>query len=199
MMERPQADRTSGWLAELDAAAATLDALRSSIGLLEQIADVLATSLRAGGTIYTCGNGGSALEAEHFAAELVGHFGRDRAPLRCTALPSGAGLLTALANDYDFRFVFSRQLEAFGGPRDALLAFTTSGTSPNVVEAVRTARSIGMPTIALTGSGGGLMPSLADHVLVLPGANTQRAREAHLLVVHLLAGYLDGALPEAPA
>lgn len=198
-MERSQAGPSAGWLAELDDAMATLDALRASMPLLEQIAEVLAASLRAGGTVYTCGNGGSALEAEHFAAELVGHFGRERAALRCTALPSGAGLLTALANDYDFRFVFSRQLEGFGGPRDVLLAFTTSGTSPNVVEAVRTARALGMRTVALTGGSGGLMPSMADLTLVLPGTNTQRAQEAHLVLVHLLAGYLDEAFAEGTA
>lgn len=187
------------WLGELEDAARTLDAVRSSLPLIGQMADVLAGALRSGGTIYTCGNGGSALEAEHFAAELVGHFGRERAPLRCVALPSGAGLLTALANDYDFRFVFSRQLEAFGTPRDVLLAFSTSGTSPNVVEAVRAARTNGMRTIALAGGNGGLMPSLADLVLTLPDANTQRAQEAHLVLVHLLAGYLDDALAGEPA
>jgi D-sedoheptulose 7-phosphate isomerase len=188
-----------GWLGELDDAGRTLDAVRLSLPLISQVADALADALRAGGTIYTCGNGGSALEAEHFAAELVGHFGRDRAPLRCVALPSGAGLLTALANDYDFRFVFSRQLEGFGMPRDVLLAFSTSGTSPNIVEAVRAARTRGMRTIAFTGGNGGLMPSLADLVVTLTGANTQRAQEAHLLLVHLLAGYLDDALAGDPA
>ena len=187
------------WLGELDDAARALDEVRSSLPLIGQIAEMLTSVLRAGGTIFTCGNGGSALEAEHFAAELVGHFGRERAPLRCIALPAGAGLLTALANDFDFRFVFSRQLEGLGTSRDALLAFTTSGTSPNVVEAVRAARSLGMRTIALTGGSGGLMPSLADLVLTFPHANTQRAQEAHLLLVHLLAGHLDETFAEEPA
>lgn len=187
------------WLGELDDAARTLEVLRASLPLIEQIATTLADALRAGGTVYACGNGGSALEAEHFAAELVGHFGRERGALRCVALPGGAGLLTALANDYDFRFVFSRQLEGFGRPGDVLLAFTTSGTSPNVVEAVRAARALGMGTIALTGGNGGLMPSMADLTLVLPGANTQRAQEAHLVLVHLLAGHLDEAFAEGTA
>lgn len=186
------------WQTELDDAARTLDAIRSLLPAVEEIASLLAGALRSGGTIYTCGNGGSALEAEHFAAELVGHFDRDRAALRCIALPAGSGLITALANDYDFRFVFSRQLEAFGTPGDVLLAFSTSGTSPNVVEAVRTARAIGMRSIALSGATGGLLPSLADHVVLLPDANTQRAQEGHLLLVHLLAGYLDEALATEP-
>ena len=198
-MNPQQAAFRARWLSELDDAARTLDAVRSSLTLIDEMAEVLAAALHSGGTIYTCGNGGSALEAEHFAAELVGHFGRKRGPLRCIALPAGAGLMTALANDYDFRFVFSRQLEGFGTPRDVLLAFSTSGTSPNIVEAVRAARSLGMRTIALTGGNGGLMPSLADLVLVLPQANTQRAQEAHLVLVHLLAGYLDEALDAEPA
>jgi D-sedoheptulose 7-phosphate isomerase len=198
-MNTRQAALQARWLGELDDVARTIDALRSSLPLIERMALLLADVLRAGGTIYTCGNGGSALEAEHFAAELVGHFDRDRGALRCVALPSGAGLLTALANDYDFRSVFSRQVEGFGTPRDALLAFSTSGTSPNVVEAVRAARSIGMRSIALTGRDGGLMPSEADLVLVLPDASTQRAQEAHLVLVHLLAGYLDEPLEDDPA
>ncbi len=197
-MSAEAASFRSSWISELDEAARTLDALRSRLDQVEEIAAILASVLRSGGTIFACGNGGSALEAQHFAAELLGHYRRDRSALKCMVLSAGAGVLTAIANDYEFRLVFARQLEGLATSRDALLAFTTSGKSPNVVEAVRTARSIGMRTIAFTGSDGGMMPGLAERVLTIPAADTQRAQEAHLLLVHLIAGYLDDTFGGEP-
>jgi D-sedoheptulose 7-phosphate isomerase len=186
-------DVKTGWNDELDSAEQVLATVRAALSEVDEISQLLVQTLRSGGTIFACGNGGSALEAQHFAAELVGHFRRERAPLRCVALSADTGVITALANDYDYREVFARQLLGLAKPGDALLAFSTSGTSPNVVEAVRAARTIGMRSIALTGGDGGIMPNLADRVLVIRGADTQRAQEAHLLLVHLIAESIDAA------
>jgi D-sedoheptulose 7-phosphate isomerase len=189
-------DAAAGWTGELDAAARALETVRASLPEIEAACQFLVEVLRSGGTIFACGNGGSALEAQHLAAELVGHFRRDRDPLSCVALSADSGVMTAVANDYDYRQVFARQLTAHGKASDALVAFSTSGTSPNVVEAVHAARTIGMRTVVLTGSTGGVLATQADRALVIRGADTQRAQEAHLLLVHLMAEYIDAALAD---
>jgi len=171
------------------------DFFRTRSGVLEAAAEAIARSVRAGGKVLVFGNGGSAAEAQHFAAELVnGMEHRDRPPIPAIALTTDTSLLTAIGNDRGFVLVFSRQVEALGRPGDVAVALTTSGTSPNVVEALKTARAKGLATIALTGQGGGEVAPLADFLLDVPSRSTPRVQEAHLFILHLLAGRLEESL-----
>jgi D-sedoheptulose 7-phosphate isomerase len=184
-------DIGSRWLLELDQAASAVEAIRGSLDQVERVADVLVGVLRQGGCVFACGNGGSALAAQHFAAELVAHFRRDRPPLRGLALTADPGVLTAIANDFEYDAVFSRQVQALGTVRDALLAFSTSGTSPNVLGAVRAAREIGMVTVGFCGGDGGELGRLTDHTLVIPIAETARVQEGNLTLIHLICEHID--------
>ena len=171
------------------------DFFRTRSGVLEAAAEAIARSVRAGGKVLVFGNGGSAAEAQHFAAELVnGMEHRDRPPIPAIALTTDTSSLTAIGNDRGFVLVFSRQVEALGRPGDVAVALTTSGTSPNVVEALKTARAKGLATIALTGQGGGEVAPLADFLLDVPSRSTPRVQEAHLFILHLLAGRLEESL-----
>jgi D-sedoheptulose 7-phosphate isomerase len=171
------------------------DFFRTRSGILEAAAGAIAASVRAGGKILLFGNGGSAAEAQHFAAEFVnGMEHRGRPPIPAIALTTDTSLLTAIGNDRGFVLVFSRQVEALGRPGDVAVALTTSGTSPNVVEALKTARAKGLATIALTGQGGGEVAPLADFLLDVPSRSTPRVQEAHLFILHLLAGRLEESL-----
>ena len=161
-------------------------------GLINAVAEAIAASVRAGGKVLVFGNGGSAAEAQHFAAELVnGMEHRDRPPIPAIALTTDTSLLTAIGNDRGFVLVFSRQVEALGRPGDVAVALTTSGTSPNVVEALKTARAKGLLTVGLTGERGGEVVPLADHLLDVPSRSTPRVQEAHLFILHLLAEELE--------
>jgi len=161
-------------------------------GILEAAAEAIARSVRAGGKVLLFGNGGSAAEAQHFAAELVnGMRHKDRPPIPAVALTTDTSSLTAIGNDRGFALVFARQVEALGRPGDVALALTTSGTSPNVVEALKTARAKGLVTVGLTGEGGGAVAPLADHLLDVPSRSTPRVQEAHLFILHLLAEELE--------
>jgi len=168
------------------------DFLRTRSGVLEAVAEAIARSVRAGGKVLLFGNGGSAAEAQHFAAELVnGMQDRGRPPIPAIALTTDTSSLTAIGNDRGFALVFSRQVEALGRPGDVAFALTTSGTSPNVVEALKTARAKGLVTAGLTGEGGGEVAPLADHLLDVPSRSTPRVQEAHLFILHLLAERLE--------
>ena len=164
-------------------------------GVLDAAAEAIARSVRSGGKLLLFGNGGSAAEAQHFAAELVnGMRHKDRPPIPALALTTDTSSLTAIGNDRGFALVFARQVEALGRPGDVALALTTSGTSPNVVEALKTARGKGLVTVSLTGEGGGEVAPLADHLLDVPSRSTPRVQEAHLVILHLLAGLLEESL-----
>jgi len=154
------------------------------------IADALASNRK----LLIAGNGGSAADAQHLAAELVGRFRRERRPAPAIALVDNPASVTAIANDYDFAAVFSRQLEALGNPGDILLAISTSGNSANVVEAVRSATSNGIRTIALTGGDGGHLAGLADLVIAVDSPQTARVQEIHLSVIHALCEIIDASL-----
>ena len=157
----------------------------------------MAASLRAGGKILACGNGGSAADAQHFAAELVNRFERERPPLAGIALTTDSSTLTSIANDYSYDQVFEKQLRALGRKGDVLLAISTSGNSANVVAAMRAARELGVREVALTGRGGGKM---AEHLapgdvhVCVPHARTMRIQEVHLLVLHCLCDGIDTQL-----
>ena len=152
---------------------------------IERMARVLSATLVAGRTVFFCGNGGSAAEAQHFAAELVVRFVRDRGALPAVALGTDGSVLTAVGNDYGFDRVFARQIEALGRRGDLLVAMTTSGRSPNVLEAVRAARGRGMNVVGMTGEAGRAFARRCDVALVVPSRETARIQEVHLLVGHI--------------
>ena len=161
-------------------------------GIFEAAGEAIARSVRAGGKVLVFGNGGSAAEAQHFAAELVnGMQHRGRPPIPAIALTTDTSSLTAIGNDRGFALVFSRQVEALGRPGDVAIALTTSGTSPNVVEALKTSRAKGLVTIAFTGEGGGAVAPFSDYLLDVPSRSTPRVQEAHLFILHLLAERLE--------
>jgi D-sedoheptulose 7-phosphate isomerase len=163
---------------------------------LPAAARVLAASLGAGRKVLFCGNGGSAADAQHAAAELVGRFARERRAWPALALTGDTSVLTAVANDYGFDRVFARQVEAYGGAGDALVAISTSGASPNVLRAVEAARSLGLATIGLTGGAGGALGGLVDVHLVAPSASTPRVQEAHAVLLHALCDLVERTLVE---
>jgi D-sedoheptulose 7-phosphate isomerase len=155
------------------------------------LAQRTAESLRAGRQILFCGNGGSAADAQHLAAEFVGRFLLERRPLPAQALAANTSALTAIANDFGFESVFSRQVEAFGSPGDILIAISTSGNSPNILRAAESARRIGLYTAGLTGAGGGLLKDCVDLLLAVPSSETQRIQEAHILLGHIYCSLVE--------
>ena len=165
--------------------------------LAKPIADAVGTLLgciTAGGKVLTCGNGGSAGDAQHFAAEFVGRFERERPGLAAISLTTDTSILTAVANDYDFNQVFSKQVQAIGAPGDVLLAISTSGNSANVLAAVAAAHAKEMAVIALTGRNGGKLRELlteTDVHICVPHERTARIQEVHLLVIHCLCDAVD--------
>jgi D-sedoheptulose 7-phosphate isomerase len=162
--------------------------------VLEAAAAAVMASLAAGGQVLVFGNGGSAAEAQHFAAELVNGLSRRDAPaLPAVALAADASCLTAIGNDRGFAAVFSRQIEALGRRGDVALALTTSGASPDVVAALGAARAAGLVTVALTGEEGGETAPLADFLLDVPSCSTARIQEAHLFILHALAKRVEEA------
>jgi D-sedoheptulose 7-phosphate isomerase len=167
------------------------------VGPLAQAVDLMTGSLMNGGKILACGNGGSAADAQHFAAELVNRFEMERPPLAAIALTTDSSTLTSIANDYHYDQVFSKQVAALGHPGDVLLAISTSGNSPNVIEAMRVAREREMHVVALTGKGGGQMAELLgpdDVHLCVPAERTARIQEVHLLALHCLCDGIDSLL-----
>jgi len=167
-------------------------------GRIEEAARLIIASYKADGGLYAFGNGGSAADAQHIVAELVGRFLIERKALRAQALTTDTSILTSVANDYDFEMIFSRQLEACGRPGDIALAISTSGNSPNVLAGLQTARNIGMKTIALTGPGGGQCAKFADILLDVgdPGTPTPRVQEAHIVIYHVLCELVEAAMAE---
>lgn len=153
--------------------------------------------LRAGGKVMACGNGGSAADAQHFAAELIGRFERERAELAAIALTTDTSILTAVANDYSYDEVFSKQVRGLGKPGDILLGISTSGNSKNVVKAIEAAKKNGIKVIALTGNGGGKIADLLDQEdihLCAPSNRTARIQETHLVLLHGLCDGVDHLL-----
>jgi D-sedoheptulose 7-phosphate isomerase len=161
-----------------------------------EISEVLADCIKNGGKLLLCGNGGSAADAQHFAGELVVRLSSDytRSALPAITLSSNDYVLTACANDFGFEQIFSRQIEALGKPEDVLLCISTSGNSPNLIEAVKKAKEKKMKTIGLLGKDGGKMAKLADFSLVVPSQRTQRIQEVHITICHILTSLIEKAL-----
>lgn len=170
---------------------AALGALKAPIA---QAIDLMAACLKASGKILSCGNGGSAGDAQHFSAELLNRFEMERPPLAAVALSTDSSTLTSIANDYSYEQVFEKQVRALGRRGDVLLAISTSGNSPNVLAAVKAARELGMAVVALTGRNGGRTPALlgpGDAHVCVPHDRTARIQEVHLLVLHCLCDGID--------
>ncbi len=154
---------------------------------MEQISRLLLSALKCGKKIMVCGNGGSAADAQHFAAEFVGRFEKERRSLPAIALTTDTSALTAIANDYSFDVIFSRQIEGLGNEGDVLIAISTSGNSRNIIEAVQTARAKKINTIALTGKDGGKIKDLADCVFIAKSEKTAHIQEAHIFLLHAVS------------
>jgi len=174
------------------------EALLEQAEVIAAMARAVAEALRHGGALLAFGNGGSAADAQHIAAELSGRFEKERPPLSAEALTVNSSALTAIGNDYGFERIFARQLEGRARPRDIALGISTSGNSANVVEALRVARRMGLITLGMTGASGGRMEEekLCDHLLKVPSDDTARIQEAHILAGHILCAWLEGELED---
>ena len=161
-------------------------------GSIEKASELMTSCLRNGGRILTCGNGGSAADAQHFACELVGRFLLDTPPYAALALTTDPSVQTAIGNDYGYDAAFERQVRAFGKADDILLGISTSGNSANVLKASEAAKAIGMKVVSLTGGGGGKLQALADIALdVSVSSHTPRVQEGHLMIVHALCEQIE--------
>ena len=161
-----------------------------------EAADLIIMCLRAGGKLLFFGNGGSAADAQHLAAEFIGRFVRERAGLPAIALTTDSSILTAVGNDYGFDQIFARQVQALGRPGDVAIAISTSGNSPNIIEAVKAARKGYLKTIGLSGKDGGLLAKEADLVITVASTTTARIQECHIAVGHLLCELTEEALAQ---
>ena len=180
-----------------DSAQTKLDAEYILAPAISHAVEALVECLRAGGKVLSCGNGGSAADAQHFSSELLNRFERERPGLPAMALTTDSSTLTSIANDYHYDEIFSKQVTALGHPDDILLAISTSGKSPNVVRAVQAAHARGMRVVALTGSDGGPMGTAMkerDVEIRVPATSTARIQEVHLLVIHCLCDQIDDIL-----
>ena len=167
------------------------------IGAAQLIADaarLIIATMRNGGKLIVFGNGGSAADAQHLSAELVGRYRQDRKAFPAIALTTDSSALTSISNDYGFDAIFSRQLEAIGKPGDVVVAISTSGNSPNVLNALAAAKKLGISSIGLTGKSGGKLRSSVEVCLSVPSDSTPRIQEAHGLVIHILSGLIESAL-----
>ena len=182
---------------QLEASLQVLQGLSEQAALIEAIAARVCESVVQGRLLLTCGNGGSATDAQHLAEELIGRYRANRRALPAVALTADSSVLTCIGNDFGYEAVFARQIEGLGKPGDLLVCFSTSGNSPNIVAALRAARAHGLGTIALLGKDGGTARDMADLALVVPAADTARIQEAHLQALHYICEVVEVALERA--
>jgi len=180
----------------VDSAAALEASAKRLAPDIARAALMTASCIGKGGKILACGNGGSAADAQHFAAELVGRFLADRDPYAAVALSTDTSIMTSLSNDYGFESIFERQVAALGRKNDILLAISTSGNSPNVIRALKAAKRKGMKTVGLTGKGGGKMANLVDILLDADSTATPRIQETHGFVIHAICDIVERTLSE---
>lgn len=189
MRERIQAEvaDTQRLMLAMSESSALLDCVASA-------ATICIEALQNGGKILLAGNGGSAADAQHIAGELVSRFAFDRPGLPAIALTTDTSILTAIGNDYGYEELFARQIQALGRPGDVLIAYSTSGSSPNIIRALETAATAGLRTVGLTGSRKGRMVELCDLCLEVPSPNTPKIQEGHLVIGHVLCGLIEDAM-----
>ena len=181
------------FIQRLEGSLVAIASLRAQLGELAKIAERIIQRIHAGGTLYTAGNGGSAAQALHLAEELIGRYRSNRPPLPAVCLSADATALTCIANDFGFDQVFARQCEALITDRDVLIVFSTSGQSPNIVNALHAAKSRGAVTIGLLGKGGGACVALCDHSITIaaPCTDSAQIQEAHQVILHLICEALE--------
>lgn len=168
--------------------------LHTSIGEIKQIADLMIECLRKGGKVILFGNGGSASDSQHIAAELIGRFKKDRTAMAAIALTTNSSVLTSLANDYGYEVVFAKQIEALGQKNDIVIGISTSGKAKNVAMGIKQAKKNGLKTIALSGGDGGEIAKLADVSLIVSSSITARIQEAHITIGHIICELVEESL-----
>jgi len=166
-------------------------ALKPLFPLISNVGIAMQNSIKAGGKILLMGNGGSAADSQHLAAEIVGRFKKERKGMPAIALTTDTSILTSVGNDYGYDYIFSRQIEALCRPEDVVIGITTSGNSANVVNAIKAAQEIGATTVGLTGGTGGKLTAICEHNLIMPSNVTARVQEAHIFVGHCLCEILE--------
>lgn len=182
---------------ELDKTLSVVSAIRADTALhaqIQQVVEQIVSSLRSGGKVLVAGNGGSAADAQHFAGEFVSRFNYDRPGLPAIALTTDTSILTAIGNDYGYERLFERQVQALGQKGDVFLGISTSGNSPNVVAALRQARSMGLFTVGMTGQSGGAMKELCDVCLRMPSTETPKVQEGHIAIEHIICGLVEATI-----
>ena len=177
--------------AELDAHLRLVEQIGDQVAQVGRLAGELCRRFEAGGVLYTMGNGGSAADAQHLTAEMVGRYRRERRPLPAVTLSVDPSVVTCVANDYGYEHVFRRQVEALVRPADVVVAFSTSGRSPSILAAVSEARRRGAYTAVLTGAGHEVPPGDVDELVVVPSTSTARIQEVHLLLLHVVSEQVD--------
>jgi D-sedoheptulose 7-phosphate isomerase len=187
-----------GQMAETQAVMAAMAADAKLVQTLEDVAQVCVKALGQRGKLLFMGNGGSAADSQHLAGELVSRFAYDRPGLSAVALTVDTSILTAIGNDYGYESLFSRQVEALGQPGDVLFGFTTSGKSPNILKALRTAREMGLVTVGMTGNRGEAITKLVDHCVEIPSACTPNIQEGHIVVGHIICGLIEASIFPKP-
>lgn len=171
-----------------------LDSIADLDGSIEKVADLLIQCLENSGTIFWCGNGGSASDSQHLAGELVGRFVGERRPLKSIALTADSAVMTCIVNDYGYKHIFSRQIEGLGVRGDVLVGISTSGNSKNVIHAFEVAKKKGMSTIGLLGKGGGKSSAIVNQSIIVPSKSTARVQEMHILIGHILCDLIEEGL-----
>lgn len=160
---------------------------------IQKVCDTITACICNGGTVYLAGNGGSASDAQHIAAELVGRFYKERKGLSAEALSTNTSILTAIGNDYGYDAIFARQIEARGKKGDVFIGFSTSGNSPNIIKAIEECKKTGIIVIGMTGVSGGSMNELCDICLKMPSKDTPRIQESHIMIGHILCEFVEAA------
>lgn len=174
-------------------ATATMRRTSEKVVEIQAVAERVLQIIREGGTIYICGNGGSASDAQHIAAELIGRFKSNRRSLPSVCLNTDTSAITAIANDFGYEEVFARQLEGLASTKDFLLAISTSGNSKNIVEVLKRAKLLGVESLLLTGGTGGIANGLADHVLIVDSVDTCHIQESHIAIGQAICGFVENA------
>lgn len=178
----------------LEESAGIKKALLKQAPLIDKIAKETVSLLKKGGKAVIFGNGGSASDSQHMAAELVGRFNKEKRPVPAIALTANTSILTAIGNDYGYEYSFSKQIEAIGKKGDIAFAISTSGNAKNVTEAVLVAKKIKIKTVGLSGKGGGQLSKICDISLVVPSDSTARIQEAHITIIHIICALIEEAL-----
>lgn len=171
-----------------------IDAMDGIEIAIEKIAELMIKCLRENGTIFWCGNGGSASDSQHLAGELIGRFVDDRRPLKSIALNADSAVMTCIVNDYGYEHIFSRQIEGLGSKGDILVGITTSGNSQNILNALEIANKKGLFTVGLLGKGGGGAAKIAQESIIIPSNSTGRIQEMHILIGHILCDLIENGL-----